>query len=143
MQKIIICFTMLLFSAALFSQQTTTATPILTKTDYLQKSKKQNTTARILLGSGEALVLIGIIFPKGEITHEGFLWNDYKNDGIKATCILSGTLLMLGSIPFFIASTKNKKKGIRLSFKNETVPDIYRQSIISLPLPSLAIKINL
>ena len=52
MKKIIICFSMLLLSVASYSQQTTTAIPTLSKTEYLQKSKKQKTTAWILLGVG-------------------------------------------------------------------------------------------
>ncbi len=69
--------------------------------------------------------------------------NDYKNDGIKATFVLSGSLAMLGSIPFFIAASKNKKKAMSLSFKNETIPQVYKRSIVSIPVPSLIIKINL
>ena len=142
MKKIIIFSLLLTVSVASFSQQTTTVTPALTKTDYLQKSKKQKTVARILLGGGGALILTGIIIPKGEVTREAW-WSDYKNDGIKSGFVLSGTLAMLGSIPFFIASSKNKKKTLSLSFKNETVPQFYKQSIVSLPLPSLTLKLNL
>ena len=110
----------------------------------LLKSKKQKTAAWILLGGGGTLILTGIIIPKGEITREAFfLRNDYKNDGIKSTLIPSGAVAMLGSIPFFIASKKNKKKAMSISFKNETVPQFYKQSIVSLPLSSLTLKLNL
>ena len=131
MKKNIICFTMLLFSAASFCQQTTTATPTLTKTDYLQKSKKQSSNARVLLGSGGAIVLIGIILTAEELPL------------LKPTCIISGALAMLTSIPFFIASLKNKKKGMSLSLKNETSYKLYKESIVSIPIPSLYLKISL
>ena len=142
MKKNIICFTMLLFSAASFCQQKTTAAPAI-QTDYLKKSTNQKKTAWILLGGGGALVLTGIIIPKGEIIHESIWGYDYKNDGIKGGFSLTGTLSMLGSIPFFIASGKNKRKAASFSFKNETVPKIFKQNIVSLPLPSLTVKINL
>lgn len=140
--KSIFSIILLCCTISLFSQQTT-STPVLSKSDYLKKSKNQKKIAWILLGGGGALVLTGIIIPKGEITHQGFLGNDYKNDGKKSAFKSTGALLMLGSIPLFLASSKNKKKGMSVSFKNETVPNIYRQSIVSLPLPSLALKISL
>lgn len=43
---------MLAISAASFSQQTTNPSPVLTKQDYLQKSKTQKTVGWILLGGG-------------------------------------------------------------------------------------------
>ena len=35
---------------------------------------------------------------------------EYKNEGIKAAFGVAGVLTMLGSIPLFIASWKNKRK---------------------------------
>ena len=114
------------------------------QTDYLKKSKNQKKTACILLGAGGALMITGIIIPKGDITHiDPAGGKSYKNDGIKSVFTQTGALAMLGSIPFFIASGKNKRKAISLSLKNETVPQIFKQSILSLPLPSLSVKINL
>lgn len=126
-------------SAAQSNQNTNTH-----QTDYLQKSKNQKKTAWILLGGGGAVMITGIIIPKGDITHvDPAGGKSYKNDGIKSLFTQTGALAMLGSIPFFIASSKNKKKAMSLSFKNETFPQLYKQSFASVPLPSLTIKISL
>ena len=138
-----IIFFLLLFSNTSFSQQTTNAAPAI-QTNYLQKSKHQKTAAWLLLGGGGTFIVTGIIIPKGDITHvDPAGGKSYKNDGIKSVFTQTGALAMLGSIPFFIASGKNKRKAMSLSLKNETVPQIFKQSIISLSLPSLTLKLNL
>lgn len=124
-------------SAAQSNQNTNTH-----QTDYLQKSKHQKTSAWILLGGGGTFIVTGIIIPRGEVTHEGF-WNSYKNDGIKGSFVLSGTLAMLGSIPLFIAAGKNKRKGTSLSFKNEKMLQLQKSSLAYRSIPSLSVKINL
>jgi energy-converting hydrogenase Eha subunit H len=40
---------------------------------------------------------------------------NHKNDDIKAAFGLSGVVSMLASIPFFVASGKNKKRAISVS----------------------------
>lgn len=111
--------------------------------DYLQKSKNQKTTAWIMLGGGGALILTGIIIPKGELTHLGILDNDYKNDGIKNAFVSSGTIAMLGSIPFFIMASKNKRKTASFSFKNKKMPQVQKGNLVDRAIPSFNIKINL
>src|SRR6266496_61681 len=107
MKKIIISSVLLGFAVATFCQQTTQK-PSMTKTDYLQKSKKQKKTALIFLGGGAALIITSIVIPKGEATGSqidpitGGIYGGYKNDGIKAAFGLTGVASMLGSIPFFI-----------------------------------------
>ena len=66
MKKAIIAITLPLFAICSFGQQSTNTSVPKPNTDYLQKSKKQKTTAWILLGGGATLVLTGIIIPKGE-----------------------------------------------------------------------------
>jgi hypothetical protein len=142
MKKIIISAMLLIIANASFSQQTNPST-VLTKENYLLKSKKQKILARILLGGGAAFAITGMIIPKGEIVHEGFLGNDYKNDGIKGTLKLTGILSMAGSIPLFITSSKNKKKVTAVLFKNETIPQLQKSSFVYKTIPSLTLKISL
>jgi hypothetical protein len=54
-----------------------------------------------------------------------------------------GVLSAIGSIPFFIASGKNKRKGMSLSFKNETAPQFFKRNFTSRSYPSVAFKISL
>ncbi len=60
MKKNIFLTLLLIISVTSFSQQPATVTPAV-KTDYLKKSKNQNTTAWILLGGGFAFASTGII----------------------------------------------------------------------------------
>ena len=64
-------------------------------------------------------------------------------DGGGEAAMVIGGIALLSSIPFFIMASKNKKKAISLSFRKETAPKFYKQSIVSLPLPSLILKLNL
>jgi len=142
MKKFILFVTMLIIAVSTFSQQTNPS-PSLTKADYMQKSKKQKTAALVLLGGGATFVLTGILIPKGDLIHEGWLDNSYKNDGIKGVFELTGILSMIGSIPLFTASGKNKKRAMSISFQNETIPQIQNNSLVYRSVPSVSLKINL
>ena len=144
MKKIITCSVLLAFSATLFCQQNVQKQS-LAKTDYLQKSKKQKTVAWVLLGGGATLLLTGIIIPKGDLVQEAFLFTTYENDGVKGTFELIGLVSMIGSIPFFIASGKNKKRASKASvfFNLEKMPVLQGTVISNRSLPALGVKINL
>jgi hypothetical protein len=49
---------------------------------------------------------------------------------------------MLGSIPLFLASGRNKRKAMSLSFKNETAPQLLKGSFAYRPIPSVSLKIS-
>ena len=66
-----------------------------------------------------------------------------KNDNIKGTFLGIGILTMLSSIPIYLAAHHSKKKAMRLSFKNETAPQLQNSSFINRPVPSLALKTSL
>lgn len=142
MKKGIIYFLLVLVSISSFTQQTNPS-QTLTKQDYLKKSRHQKTVAGLLLGGGTTLVLTGIIIPKGELVHEGFLSNDYENNGIKNIFKLTGFLSIVGSIPMFIASSKNKKKAMSVSLKNQSVPQLQKNNIVYNAIPSLSLKVSL
>ena len=140
MKKMIAFSLLLIASVASFGQQTNETTQ-LSKQDYLQKSKHQKTAAWLLLGGGTVLVTIGGLINAHEVYDPYSFDRNYSNKGTPLT--IAGTLAIAGSIPLFIVAAKNKKKAMSLSLKNETVPQFYKQSIVSLPLPSLNIKIGL
>jgi len=125
-----------------FSQQNEPS-PTLAKQDYMQKSKKEKTFAWVLLGGGAAFILTGVIIPKGDVVHEGAWGNDYENDGIKSTFGVTGFLCMIGSIPFFIASRKNHKRAMSVSFKNEVTPQLVKSSFVYRSIPAFNLKISL
>ena len=72
----------------------------LTKQDFLYKSKKQLKTGLILLGGGTTLIVAGIItYQKGP-----------------GSFILAGLGLLadVSSLPFFVASARNRRKKMSL-----------------------------
>lgn len=128
MKKIMVYFLLVAMPATSFCQTTNDSLPVV-KTDYLAKSKNQKTAAWVLLGGGT--VLIGA----------GFLIGDNKNstfDDAATGALLAGigVLSAIGSIPLFIASGKNKRKGINMSanFIMENATNSY---------PAVAFKIKL
>ena len=147
MKKIIICAWILIVSAPSFSQQTTTNAPVLTKADYLQKSKKQKTAAWILLGGGSALIVTGQIVYTNYINSSpdfgtGLL--RLASWGTGPVLELIGLLSMGGSIPLFIASTKNKRRAMNATtfFKMETAPVIQHSSFVQTSFPAVSLKIS-
>lgn len=150
MKKIFVLPLLLVFATASFSQQTVHKQN-LKQTDYLQKSKKQKKVAWILLGGGAGLIITSLIIPQGEPTGyqidpiSGGFYEGHKNDGIKGAFILAGGLSMLGSIPFFIASGKNKRRATRASvFINmEKSPVLQTTMISNQSFPALGLRISL
>jgi hypothetical protein len=142
MKQATVFFLVLTLAFSGFSQQNEPS-PTFTKQDYMHKSKKQKTVAWVLLGGGAASVLTGIIIPKGDVVREGAWGNDYENDGIKSTFGVTGFLCMIGSIPFFIASKKNYKRAMSVSFKNEVTPQLVKSSFVYRSIPAFNLKISL
>ncbi len=143
---------LLTVSVTSFSQPTNVQ-PRFTKTDYLKKSKHQKTLARIFLATGASCVLTGSLIPLGEEikVFSGGGWfsgaptvsSYYKNKKIKGQFVGIGILAMLTSIPFYCASDWSNQKAMRLSFKNETVPQLQNGSFKNQTVPSIALKVRL
>lgn len=136
---------LVVLSAASFSQQTNPA-PQLTNQDYLQKSKKQKTTAWILLAGGAALSITGAILSSHTLINILIdPLNPESTSGSDADVIvlLTGAAAMLGSVPLFISAGKNKRKAMSLSFKMEQVPQLQIASLVNKPTPSVSLKIKL
>ena len=131
MKKIILFTMLLIMSASSFSQQTA-----LTKQDYLQKSKNQKTTAWVMLGGGAGLILVGTLIGNSKEA-------SFSDAGTGVVLGGIGALSMLGSIPLFIASGKNKRKSMSMSFKNEMAPQLQKNSFVTRLVPSLSLKISL
>jgi hypothetical protein len=140
MKTITILFLLIVLSGEAFNQQTNSV-PKLTKQDYLQKSKNQKNTARIMLGGGVALCLTGALIPKGEPSNSNLA--GYENDALKASFWLAGGLATLGSIHFFAASTRNKRKAMSLGFEMNNTPGWKGQSVVHHSSPCIRVTINL
>jgi hypothetical protein len=157
MKKIIMSIMLLTMSNTIFSQQIN-PTPTFTKQEYLLKSKHQKTAAWILLGGGFTLSMIGVISATPKVAEDvgsaiviipGIIvgvpppetpQNDYTAETI---LLISGTAAMITSISLFIASGKNKRKAMSLSFINESAPQLQKGSFVYKTIPSLKLKISL
>jgi hypothetical protein len=122
----------LLFTLSAFSQNKTND-----KNHYLQKSKNQKTGFYVFATTGSVLIITGLIY--------GSAHNDPNSNNYNYTggFLAAGGLAALGiSIPFFSASMKNKRKAMSLSFKNEKMQQLNKNSFVYKSVPSLTLKIN-
>jgi hypothetical protein len=126
MKRLFTIMLSLIFCSAVFGQQT--------KADYLKKSKSQKTFAFVLAGGGSIAWLAGL----NKYMDQG----DNKDGGGEAAMIIGGTAA-LASIPLFIISSKNKKKAMSMSFKNQMIPQLQNSGFVYRTIPSLNIKISL
>ena len=149
MKKLIVLLLVLGLATSSFCQQQSFQTMTLTQKDYLKKSKNQKKIGWILLGGGVVLSATALIIPQGESAgYDACLYlicESHKNDGIIAAFGLSGALSMLGSIPFFIASGKNKRRAnsISASIKTEKISIARGYSITRINYPAFSLKIAL
>jgi len=135
MKKVIIFYLLLTFTISSFSQQTKSS-PTLTQQDYLQKSKKQKTTAWVLLGGGVAVAAAASILDvSGDWT---------KSETPYLVAIGVGGASMLGSIPLFIASARNKRKGMNAStsFQIRKSPVPTNTGLALHSTPTISLKLN-
>jgi hypothetical protein len=147
MKKVIIYTILLTLASATFSQQTNPFPP-LTKQDYLERSKHQQTAAWILVAGGGGIALAGAISTadKWGEDMENLLTPEPSNDyTAEYILLIGGTIVALSSIPLFIASNKNKRLGISLktAIKMEDINTVYRYSLVHRYYPALSLKINL
>ena len=146
MKKNILISMLLILSAESFSQSAP-ETPTI-KTDYLKKSRTQQTTAWLLLSGGLVLVSVSAGISANETVTDlanilSLSGEEQKSTNTAEILGFTGLASMLGSIPLFIAARKNKKKAMSLSFKNETLPQLHKGSFINQSVPSLTLKISL
>jgi hypothetical protein len=139
MKKIIVFALLLITANASFSQQNNPS-QALSKQDYLLKSKHQKTTAWILLSGG--LLSTGLGSLRLE-PHDDWGGGNNKPTTASTIFLVTGLAAIGTSIPLFISAAINKKKAISVSFKNEISPQVYKNSFVYKPVPSLTLKISL
>jgi len=101
----------------------------LSKEDYLKKSKSQKTAAWIMLGTGAASLAIAA---PGEVSFD-----------VLPALVIGGGGLVAGSIPLFIASGKNKRKAMNMSFRFQQIQLPQGSGFAEKKIPSLNLKLNL
>ncbi|NVJ84873.1 MAG: hypothetical protein HWE15_01110 [Algoriphagus sp.] len=115
----------------------------MTKQDYLEKSKKQKTTAWILLGAGAAVTTTGAIIFSENFCIFGCSKSEVDASNAGGVMVLAGGAAMLASIPVFISSGNNAKKAAELSFRYQpmnipeyvgTIPKAYPSLTLTIPI---------
>ena len=139
MRNIFLSFTLLLLVVKSFCQPPTSHA--ISKDYYLKKSKNQNTIGWILLGTGVALKIVGIA--QKDSVNILFGGNVKNNDDV-AFYIL-GAVSTVSSIPFFIASAKNKRKAMAatVGFNNQKILFPQQNGLVLKTQPTLILKISL
>ncbi len=141
MKKIAFFLTLLLFVINVFSQAPTN--PKQSRDHYLKKSKSQKKTANILLAGGAIFTVAAFLIPKGEVTDD-YLFQSHENNGTKVLIGAIGITSMLGSIPFYIASSRNKRKAnaATISFNNQKILFPQQNTFVLKTQPALTFKIK-
>ena len=133
---------LLLYSATGWTQ-VADSLPAVSNADLLKKSKRQNTTAIVLATTGSALFATGAILMLDDL---GGLFDpgDKDNTAASEICIISGAVIAASSVPFFIASRRNKLEASRLSglilMEKWQGPKI--SSTIRRSFPSVGVRLN-
>ena len=137
-------------SVSLFSQELPPETSQITlsKAQLLQKSKHQKTAAIVLLCAGGVAATVGLVMATDDLNDElgGLFDPSYEEDNdetVSAVLFYTGAAAMLGSIPLFISSRKNKSRAMELSFKNIPSTQVYKNMLVNQRIPSINLKIPL
>ena len=130
MKKILLCVMILVISTSSFGQQIDTS-KFNTRKYYLKKSRSQLVGGLILLGiGGTTLALVS---------------NGKTSFNILPVLVIGGGLFVLGSIPLFIASGRNKRKAMNATtlFKMETIPTLHQTGINFHSYPAISVRFDL
>jgi len=140
MKKVITCFFISAFSVCSFCQDQN-----LTKQDYLDKSKKQKSTALALVVCGGAITLLGLLIGTAQVASDPmFPLSDDQDYTVPSIMVGVGLTSMVGSVPFFIASSNNKMKAMKATacFKLERAELLSGAALHKQRYPAVSLRIN-
>jgi len=122
-----------------FGQQTPDS--LITKEDYLKKSKSQNAAGRILLGAGIGCILG---FANSFELNIGYGGSSSKKNNTLATVLgVGGLAAITGSIISFVSSGKNKRRAYSISLTHETLMLPMEKASIVKTQPAINVKFKL
>ena len=122
------------YGSSIFYNDTT-----LTREYYLQKSHNQKTAAWVMLGTGLAATIVGMV----GVASNYHIYEESSSGDAYGVVALIGTGLALGSIPLFIASGRNYRHAATLSFKNQHLYIPQQGSYVMKSQPALSLVIPL
>ena len=136
MKKIFLALTLIFIFLKSFSQEP--ASPSLSKEDYLKKSQQQKKTAWILLATGTAMAVGGII-----VFNNTFSLESNSTTDIAAFVALAGIVTDLVSIGFFVGSSNSKQRAARIAISNQHISFPQQNAFALKTQPALTLKIAL
>lgn len=104
---------------------------------YLQKSKTQKKTGRIILYSGLGMAALGGIVQLAGNSNEGFSF-----DFTGAWIAIGGGCVSLFSIPLFISSGVNARKAATLTLNEQSIFILQLNASARTAVPSVSLKIK-
>lgn len=132
--KTIRLFLGLLFVSSILMGQTTE----FNKDYFLQKSKKQKTTAWILLGGGTAMVIGG-----AALFDTNYYSGSNSGTDIGGFLMLAGIIADGASIPYFITAGKNKRTAMSIAFNYKPIYFSGENLVTAKTYPALGVKIKI
>ena len=137
MKHIFFCILLITVTSTSFCQQIKPSSQ-LTCEEYLTKSKNQRDAARVLLIGGGVLIIVPVLIAIPGTTS----FDDLETFSV---IVGIGVASSLASIPLFIASNRNKKKGMdpSLCIKIEKAAFVQQAGIGVHSFPALSFRINL
>ena len=145
MKKGILLLACFLFMRQAFSQDTTQ--PVLTKADYLRKSRASKTAAWILLGGGIGMFVAGAATYQVEIDLAPLFGGAPSSSHVDNTgstlLVLGGLGAIVGSIVSFSVAKHNKKQAAAFSFSNQHILLPQQRGLSLTAQPTLRLTIPL
>lgn len=145
MKQILLFLLLLSFTITTMAQYADT-TGYVPATDYLKKSKNQRTAAWIMVSGGALLSGIGLAVTAKDVDDiftNAFGGADKKVGSAGEILIYSGLAVMAGSIPFFIAAGKSRRKAAAsVSFKMENATIISQGVVSNNRYPAVTMQIR-
>lgn len=132
MKKLSICFALSVSLSTSYCQEDPAKYE-----DYIQKSKRQKTTAWILLGAGVAMITTGLLLQSNDNDLNN-LTQDITGIGIGG----AGIVCTVISVPVFLASTRNNHKAAALSLKMEKTMQLQNNKLAQTQYPAISFKIS-
>jgi hypothetical protein len=116
---LISCFIIISAAGAQPADTIKSIAPRLNSDLLFQKARNQKTAAWVFLGAGAGLAIAGIVVGESSVYHIGTDPIDKISSDLQTGSVLlvAGGASMLASVPFFIASGKNRRKA-RLQLSN-------------------------
>ena len=137
MKKIIALTTLIFFVASSMCQIPGDAE--YTKDYYLKKSEKQKKIGWAMLTAAMVAGTVPLLLkPDHASENPYYIYNDKSKTA--AMLILSG--IALGSIPFFISSSKNKKRAAEISFQNQNFIFPTTDGVELTSVPAITLKLD-